>query len=95
MAKLAIIVGLALTMAGCDAPNVGYAMEAVRNEMRDPEATQFRDVRTCPGKASVVVGEFNGKNGLGGYTGFRKFVYSHGEVRLQTADRLAEFDEGC
>lgn len=47
---------------------------AVAAELKDPEAAQFKDVVVFKrSKSRVVCGEVNGKNGYGGYVGFRQF----------------------
>ena len=47
--------------------------------MLDPGSAQFENVHVSTVSASraigVVCGEINGKNVLGGYSGFRRFVY--------------------
>jgi hypothetical protein len=46
--------------------------------MRDPPATQFRNLRVVPYADregySIVCGEINGKNGFGGFVGFKAFL---------------------
>lgn len=58
----------------------GDAERAVRRNMLDPDAAQFRDVRRCNGDRAVWSGEANGKNSFGAYTGYRAFFYSDGNV---------------
>ncbi len=48
------------------------AKDAVRRTLRDPISAQFQGVRQY--KDGTVCGQFNGKNGFGGYAGFRNFV---------------------
>ena len=52
------------------------AEDAVRQYMMDPDATQFRDVSTCPDDPSLTSGEYNSKNGYGAYVGFKSFYYT-------------------
>ncbi|MHC1479623.1 hypothetical protein ACYJW8_05180 [Frateuria aurantia] len=49
---------------------------AVRRELKDPDAAQFRDVRANYTEefGLVACGRVNAKNEFGGYTGFRRFV---------------------
>lgn len=75
MKKVACVLAM-LTLAGCEGP----AERAVRAAMLDPDATQFRNVETCPADRSITRGEFNGKNGFGAYTGFSTFYYSKGHL---------------
>lgn len=51
------------------------AEKAVRERMLDPEATQFKDVKPCPADKEMTVGNFNGKNLMGAFTGFKPFFY--------------------
>ncbi|MDZ4690637.1 hypothetical protein [Terricaulis sp.] len=55
--------------------NIGE--EAVRpffdERLRDPQSLQLRDVRI---NNLYVCGEYNAKNGSGGYVGFRRFILS-------------------
>lgn len=61
-----------------DAPLITRAKAAIADLTRDPAAVQFRNVRLVAkgmlGKP-VVCGEFNAKNGYGGYVGFEPFAY--------------------
>jgi hypothetical protein len=41
--------------------------------MKDPDSAKFRRITTSP-DGSLVCGEVNAKNAMGGYVGFRKFV---------------------
>lgn len=61
------------------------AEEAVRRQMRDPDSVLFRDSHLSsvyPDRGLVCMGEFNAKNGYGGYVGYRNYQYSreHGVV---------------
>ncbi|WP_347269986.1 hypothetical protein [Rhizorhabdus histidinilytica] len=51
---------------------------ATADLLRDPASAQFRKLRVVAGDddQKVVCGEVNGKNGYGGYVGFRSFAYS-------------------
>lgn len=75
--RKAILVFLQLL---CACGGEGEAEMAVRQQMLDPDATQFRDVRQCSGDRTVSSGEANGKNSFGAYTGFKPFFYSAGVV---------------
>ncbi|HEX8382452.1 MAG TPA: hypothetical protein VF592_03655 [Sphingomonas sp.] len=56
------------------------AEKAVKDLLRDPNSAEFGkhlyDVST-----GTVCGEVNAKNGFGGYTGRKLFIYQNGEVR--------------
>jgi len=53
------------------------AAAAVSERMYDPVASQFRSMRRAGAAQNrdFVCGEFNGRNILGGYVGFRRFGY--------------------
>jgi hypothetical protein len=56
----------------------------VASRTKDPSSAQFRGVATFhSGGYPVVCGEVNGKNSLGGYTGFQHFVASGDQVYLE------------
>lgn len=85
--------------------------KTVANSLRDPESAQFRNVRVVElkkravfidGKASqstegfVVCGEVNGKNGYGGYVGFRPFVAGISESMVESrGGRYPEIDRAA
>lgn len=74
------------------------AERAVRNELKDPDSAQFRDVRANYTEEFGVVacGRVNAKNDLGGYTGFRRFISSGQSVILEGRDNVAEaWMEAC
>ena len=68
------------------------AERAVRAELKDPDAAQFRDVRAnyTEGFGVVACGRVNAKNEFGGYTGFRRFVSSGKSVILEGRDNVAD-----
>lgn len=75
--RFAALLGVLLTLTGCgDSP----AEQAVRSDMLDPDAAQFRGVSKCTGDPAVWHGEVNGKNRLGAYTGFKTFFYAEYSV---------------
>lgn len=49
------------------------ARDALTRELKDPSAAQLRDVMFHRSEVPVICGFVNGKNGFGGYTGFRRF----------------------
>ena len=66
------------------------ATEAVKRMMKDPESTQFRDLRTINNKTgkNAICGEVNSKNSYGGYVGFTPFSYSEeGVAIVNSSDR--------
>lgn len=49
--------------------SVNFIEEKVRRNLFDPEAAKFRNIKgNC--------GEINAKNKMGGYTGYRRFIYN-------------------
>lgn len=83
MCKVALSLVVALHLAGCGSAQndlVGKAEDAVRHIAKDPDSVIFREVRvvqldTGAGLAPIVCGEFNAKNGFGGYSGFEAFAW--------------------
>lgn len=81
---LAVAAGLVAPTVGIAAkptrpnPNaaiIARAKAAVARDMKDPGSVQFRNVRVYRHDEQVhVCGEFNAKNGYGGYVGFQPFV---------------------
>ena len=75
---------------------VGRAKTKVAEDLKDPQATQFRNVFISDQKSksfdAVVCGEFNSKNGFGAYGGFLPFIYQEkapgtrmiGELKVTT-----------
>jgi hypothetical protein len=74
------------------AETIVAAERAVRGELKDPDAAQFRDVRANYTEEFGVVacGRVNAKNEFGGYTGFRRFVSSGRSVILEGRDNVAD-----
>jgi hypothetical protein len=74
------------------AETIVAAERAVRGELKDPDAAQFRDVRVNYTEEFGVVacGRVNAKNEFGGYTGFRRFVSSGKSVILEGRDNIAD-----
>jgi hypothetical protein len=80
------------------AETVVAAERAVRGELKDPDAAQFKDVRANHTEQFGVVacGRVNAKNEFGGYTGFRRFVFGDGRVILEGRDNVADaWTEAC
>ncbi|HDS1136302.1 TPA: hypothetical protein QDZ75_000286 [Stenotrophomonas maltophilia] len=74
------------------ADTIVAAERAVRRELKDPDAAQFRDVRANYTEEFGVAacGRVNAKNEFGGYTGFRRFVSSGKSVILEGRDNVAD-----
>ena len=74
------------------AETIMAAERAVRGQLKDPDAAQFRDVRANYTEEFDVVacGRVNAKNEFGGYTGFRRFVSGGKSVILEGRDNIAD-----
>lgn len=77
---LASVVAVALLLIGALAYRhfvlVAPLLNKVRETMNDPESARFRNLRVISAwtpRETVVCGEVNGKNRMGGYVGFRHF----------------------
>jgi len=80
------------------AETIVAAERAVRGELKDPDAAQFRDVRANYTEEFGVVacGRVNAKSDFGGYTGFRRFVFGDGRVILEGRDNVgAAWSKAC
>ncbi|RMH94502.1 hypothetical protein EBB59_02155 [Lysobacter pythonis] len=69
------------------AETIVAAERAVRGELKDPDAAQFRNVRANYTEEFGVAacGRVNAENDFDGYTGFRRFVSSGKRVILEGA----------
>ena len=74
-----IVTGSFALLAACG-QEVRYR-ESVARDLLDPNSAQFRDTRVVDlysdagSRVRVYCGEINAKNGLGAYSGFRRFFY--------------------
>lgn len=113
------IVAAALLAAGCnyipgaDATKIAEAEKAVAAKLNDPASAQFQNTfvgtinRKFSGPQEGVCGEINGKNGFGGYVGFRRFVAQvggeeihidpqyEGSGAMKAAEELCESTRGA
>lgn len=55
----------------------------ISDMMRDPESTRFRKLERIGG---ALCGEINAKNGMGGYVGYRRFVYADTDLSVEPSD---------
>lgn len=67
------------------------AIQEIERRARDPESVQTRNLVTVVRDSTwVVCGEYNAKNGFGGYAGFQEFaVDSKGEFATPTQNSAA------
>ncbi|MEA3233921.1 hypothetical protein OP492_04555 [Pseudomonas mosselii] len=73
MKRLALVVLAGIVLAGCGDSDIDRARKAAAYHLKDPESAQFRNDRVV-GKDGTVCGEVNGKNSLGVYVGFSRYV---------------------
>lgn len=57
----------------------------------DPHSAQFRSERVAGG-GTVICGEFNSKNRLGGYAGFRRYISTASGAFAIEGERTATWD---
>lgn len=86
------LLGSASVRADDETTVIEQAKAAVTAKLRDPESTEFRALvvrhpncrsGTCvedPSGRAEVCGEYNAKNGFGGYVGYERFIYSDGKL---------------
>ena len=69
----------------------------MRRRMKDPDATQFQDVRSCTADPQLYQGEYNAKNSFGAYTGFKPFYWSAatGPVFLEDSHQFSGLTDQC
>jgi hypothetical protein len=62
------------------------AKEAIRGTLKDPDSALFRNVKFYS-FTGATCGQFNAKNSMGGYVGYRKFVFTQtGKLSVQGDD---------
>jgi hypothetical protein len=77
-----------------DAQALASARQTVSGKLKDPDSAKFTDVarKTTPNvrgePTDVVCGKVNAKNGYGGYTGAKAFVYFVGNKSSTTVEEL-------
>lgn len=76
------------------------AVAALLAQMKDPTSVQTQNiVAVRRGKWDYVCGEYNAKNGFGGYVGFTKFAWrSNGDLGIGVEGEPAyvyEFGKAC
>jgi hypothetical protein len=75
----------AANLPKADASVIPIAKRAVAKLLKDPESAQFKDVRYAWSEktGNVAYGLVNSKNGLGGYSGYQRFVANGTTVLLE------------
>ena len=66
----------------------------VRDILKDPDSAKFKDLRLVSNTEGVesVVGEVNGRNSFGGYTGFKPFCVTNSVVTIVDYDKEYTLD---
>ena len=72
-AKLSLMLAGTLLVGGCGQADFSEAEKGVRSFLKDPDSAQFRELREVSGG---VCGEYNAKNAMGGYVGYRPFKWA-------------------
>ncbi|HEV2747590.1 MAG TPA: hypothetical protein VGW34_09870 [Allosphingosinicella sp.] len=70
--RIAAVCAGTLLASACSSAN-GEAEDAVRQQLTDPSSAEFRNV--VARDSGATCGEVNSKNKMGGYDGFRRFIY--------------------
>lgn len=59
---------------------------AIEQSLKDPDSVKYRKIVIASNDGSLICGEFNAKNGMGGYAGYRRFMNFDGDTPGYTAD---------
>ena len=73
---------------------------AIEQSLKDPDSVKYRKIVIASNDGSLICGEFNAKNGMGGYAGYRRFMNFDGDAPGYTADDGSQsfktsWDENC
>lgn len=60
----------------------------ISSQMKDPDSAKFRNERLT--KSGWLCGEINAKNGLGGYSGFERYISSQGARYIESQGAIGE-----
>lgn len=76
---LALIFSIAASAQAAETAFIVKAQNDVKQLMKDPDSTNFRNVREITNTLGnkVLCGQINSKNSYGGYVGFMPFSYSN------------------
>lgn len=80
MKKIIFLLCLASSCAAAapkDAQLISTAKTRLQYDLKDPESARYRNVVVI---RENVCGEFNAKNSMGGYVGFKRFMAIGGQV---------------
>lgn len=94
MTKLIAALAFAFLPLSAMAANADFiaAQSEVRNLMKDPDSTTFRNLRgiTNAQGAKYVCGEVNAKNSYGGYVGYKPFAFKDGRAAIDGSYRAPD-----
>ena len=76
-------------LTGCNSA-IRQAKEAVRQQLKDPDSAEFRNVRICAG--DIVQGQVNSRNAYGGYAGYSDFITEGSEAHIFDASEVSSAD---
>jgi hypothetical protein len=62
-----------MQLTACDS-DFDDAKRAIEKDLKDPSSVQYRNMKK-DNYGVQVCGEFNSKNSMGGYVGFKPFIY--------------------
>lgn len=70
---------------------IADAKKEIAKDLRDPESAQYRkeNAARMP-RGFLVCGEINSKNGFGGYTGFKPFLFYTGKLIVIDEESLSK-----
>lgn len=80
-----------LLLSGCGNKNIETAKRSIEERLLDPSSVQYRNVKAY--SENVVCGEVNGKNTMGGYVGYKPFIYKQNDINLDVSS--TEIDAWC
>jgi hypothetical protein len=69
--------------------NITLAKSEVLAKLRDPNSAQFRNI--IEKNSGAVCGEFNSKNGFGGYDSFAPFLYLTKDISLKKDNVIGHY----
>ncbi|MGQ1209620.1 hypothetical protein ACT4YP_20600 (plasmid) [Acinetobacter baumannii] len=84
---------LPITSFAADSFFMTKAQSQIKELMKDPDSTKFRNLReiTNTKGESVLCGQINSKNSYGGYPGFMSFSFSNGNLNIIDDSTRNEF----
>lgn len=79
---IAVAIGIGLLYFSFrESSNVALAKTALQSVLKDPSSIEYKNIREY--YPASVCGEYNAKNGMGGYTGFEFFLFEADKGRLE------------